>query len=354
MSSCTGNPGVVLAMNIDCENVDYVFEDIAGFRVLVPRVIEGKLARHFLCREYSRSGTTNGRFIFKFRDLNPKWGYNRLKIMRTEILSFKRYDMIEPIIRVVDPVMAVALDSACESIVTSAVAGKIPGSRIRSYAATDFMVREQAEQALLKLKVYSDLGLGVDGKLVFIINNSGYVGEHDFMGNRIGTEGGIGRGEAGGEGRGIGGEERGKGIGGEGGSGKRSGEGNGNGRGVGNHGEKIKVGDSKRLVELVEERKIEKWVINPVFGYFVPDPRELEKIHGMTDFRERFNPLNYYTAEQILAFAERDIQERTDFLKLLFSGQEHESDLMDVIHYWEKVVLPEAEEVETYYRMLYG
>ena len=46
--------------------------------------------------------------------------------------------------------MAVAFDSACESIITSAVSGKIPGTRVRSYSATDFMAREQAEQAILK------------------------------------------------------------------------------------------------------------------------------------------------------------------------------------------------------------
>ena len=92
---------------------------------------------------------------------------------------------MEPIFRVVDPLMAVALDSACESIITRAVAKQKPGTRVRTYAATDFMVREQSQQALLKLKMYRDLGLGLDGRLVFFICNSGYVGEYDIDGNQI-------------------------------------------------------------------------------------------------------------------------------------------------------------------------
>ncbi len=69
-----------------------------------------------------------------------------------------------------------ALDSACESIITSAIAKQKPGTRVRSYAATDFMVREQSQQTLLKWKIYRDLGIGLDGKLVFFICNSGFVG----------------------------------------------------------------------------------------------------------------------------------------------------------------------------------
>ncbi len=331
-----GEPIVVLAMNIDCEGVDYRFEEIAGYRVKVPRVEEGKKPGHLQCTRYKKSGTTNGRFIFRFQDLNPDWGHSKLKILRTEVLSFKRFDMVEPIYRVIDPTVAVALDSACESIITSAVAGKKAGTRVRSYAATDFMAREEAEQALLKLKVYSDLGLGVDGKLVFFINNSGYVGEHDFLGNQIVRM------------------ENGEPV-----QKRRKDtdepitdlQGNPVYEG---QGEKIRVEDSKRLVELLEKRKIDNWIINPIFGYRVPDPKELEEKHGMKDFRKRFNPLRYYTPEQILAFAERDIEERTEFLKNLFAGQKGEKELQEVIHTWEKVELPTPEAIKEFYERHYG
>ena len=304
-----GTQNIVLGMNIDCENVSYRFREIGGFTVKVPEVDNGKKAGSFICTEYHRSGTTNGRFIFPFNTLNSKWGHNRLKILRTEALSFKRFDMVEPIIRVVDPAMAVALDSACESIITSAVAGKKAGTRIRSYSATDFMAREQSEQALLKLKVYTDLGLGVDGKLVFFINNCGYLGEHDFLGNPIMNE---------------------------------------------HRGEKITVSDSYSLVELIEERKIEHWMINPIFGYFVPDPKELEEKHGMKDFRKRFNPLRFYSPEQIQAFAERDIYERSQFLTELFRNQRNSDELREVMDVWSVLRIPAVEDIKSYYESLYG
>ena len=41
----------------------------------------------------------------------------------------------------------------------------------------------------------------------------------------------------------------------------------------------------------------------------------------MANFGERFNPLNYYTVEEFIAFYERDIKDRTEFLKDLFKGQ---------------------------------
>ncbi|MCK4614273.1 MAG: hypothetical protein KAU14_05675 [Thermoplasmata archaeon] len=331
-----GDPYMVLAMNIDCEGVDYVFENINGCGVKIPRVIEGEDAGSPRCTQYEKSGTTNGRFIFRFRDINPNWGHNRLKILRTEGLSFKRFDMIEPIIRVIDPVVAVALDSACESIITSAVSGKKPGTRARSYSATDFMAREQAEQALLKLKVYSDLGLGVDGKLVFFITNSGYLGEYDFMGNQILTM------RDGAPVPKI-----------DGNTGEPLRDLNGNPIYQG-QGEKIRVEDSKKLVELVEQRKIKNWIINPIFGYLVPDPKELEGSHGMKDFRKRFNPLRYYTPAQILAFAERDIEERTGFLNRLFEGQKNAENLSEVTNTWKRMELPLVEEVRRYYETLYG
>jgi len=175
---------VVLAMNIDCDGVEYQMETIAGYEVKVPRPIPGQEIGSLQCTRYEKSGTTNGRFIFQFSGLNPDWGSGKAKWLHTEGLSFKRFDVMEPIYRVVDPVMAVALDSACESIITSALADQKVGTRVRSYAATDFMAREQSQQALLKWKMYADLGLDLDGKLVFFITNSGFVGEFDFEGNQ--------------------------------------------------------------------------------------------------------------------------------------------------------------------------
>jgi len=331
-----GNRSLVLAMNIDCENVDYVIKDINGFSVKVPEAVKGKNPDRFLCTQYFKSKTTNGRFIFRFQDLNSKWGYNRLKILRTEGLAFKRFDMIEPIIRIIDPVMAVAVDSACESIITTAIADQKPGTRVRSYAATDFMLGEQADQALLKLKIYSDLGLGVKGKLVFFINNSGYVGEHDFLGNAIfvfknnkpvpviDSESGKPKKDFRNESIYL------------------------------CQGEKITVEDSKKLVALVEDRKIDNWIINPVFGYLIPDPVELEKKHGLQDFRKRFNPLRYYSPEQIQAFAERDIKERSEFLRNLFSGQRNAQKLSKVMDYWKKIRMPSIEDIKEFYESLYG
>ncbi len=340
MSSCkmdpAGKPNVVLAMNIDCEGVEFRKEEIHGFWVKVPRQEEGKEIGSLQCTSYTQSGTTNGRFIFRFQDLNSDWGHNKLKILRSEGLSFKRFDIIEPMIRIIDPVMAVSLDSACESIITSAVAGKKPGTRVRSYAATDFMLREQTEQAILKLQVYNELGLGVDGKLVFFINNAGFVGEHDFLGNQIITmEQGIPVQK----------------INSKTGSGQTDIKGEPVFQG---QGEKIRVEDSKKLVHLVEERLIENWIINPIFGYLVPDPMELEMKHGLRDYRKRFNPLRYYTPEQILAFAERDIKERTEFLKALFHDQKGSEQLEDVIMMWKNSDLPSVNEIYHFYEKLYG
>jgi hypothetical protein len=299
-----GRRPIVLAMNIDCENVDFAIQKMGEHDVKIP-VAKGETGS-VQCTSYEKSGTTNGRFIFKFSELNPGWGKEkREKYLKTEGLAFKRFDITEPIFRVINPEMAVALDSGCESIITSAVAGKKPGTRIRSYAATDFMAREQTQQALLKLKVYGDLGLGFDGNLVFFICNSGYVGEFDLDGNR-----------------------RAKG------------------------GEKIRVEDTKRLIYLVENRLIKKWLVNPIFGYLIPDPKELE-MHGMKDFGKRFNPLNYYSAKEILEIAKRDIKERTEHLKWIFSGQRNVEKLRDVIEVWHQIKLPGEREVEEFYKLNY-
>ena len=330
-----GRSPIVLAMNIDCEDVDYVDRDIQGHMVRLPQEANGYDAGSFTCCEYKKSRTRNGRFIFQFSELNRNWGSGDWKYLRTESLSFKRYDILEPIFRVVDPIMAVALDSACESIITSAVSGQTAGTRVRSYAATDFMVREQSHQALLKLKVYGDMGLGFDGKLVFFINNAGYVGENDLQGvqrrKRDEMEKFIPkRNENGNVVLGRSGEVACEGL-----------------------GEKIRVKDSKRLMSLVEKRDIENWLEHPIWGYLLPDPYELETRHGMEDFGRRFNPMNYYTAEEYLAFVERDIRERTRFLVELFDGQEGADKLDDVIRVWERCPHVSAGEIQDFYKRHY-
>ena len=295
----TDGKAIVLAQNIDCEGVDYETREIADYEVKVP-VATGEVGS-LQCKQYEKSRTTNGRFIFLFSELNPDWGQSVEKYLKAEALSFKRFDVLEPMFRVVDPVMAVALDSACESIITSAVAGDTTGRRVRKYAATDFMAREQSEQALLKWKIYKDLDLGLDGKLVFFINNAGWVGKSDLDGRDTGE------------------------------------------------GEKVKVGDSKKLVDLVEHYRIKSWLKHPIYGYLVPDPRELEEEHGLVGFAKRFNPLNHYTAEEFIEFAKRDIEERTEFLDNLFSGQNGYEELQPVINVWRECALPGVEEIKEFY-----
>ena len=332
-----GHRPVVLAMNIDCDGAEYRMEEIAGYRVKVPRPMPGQEIRSLQCTRYEKSGTTNGRFIFLFSELNPDWGSDRAKWLRSEALSFKRFDVLEPIFRVVDPVMATALDSACESIITSALSDQKPGTRVRSYAATDFMAREQSLQALLKWKMYVDLGLDLEGKLVFFINNAGFVGEFDIEGNQklLLDENGnpIPQIDP------VTGDVQ------------RNGQGNVQYQG---QGEKIKVEDSKRLVGLVEQRKIGNWLTHPIYGYLIPDPQELEEVHGMVDFRRRFNLLRFYTPEEILAFAERDIMERTAYLTELFKGQEGEEELRPVVEVWKTRKLPSADAIREFYQEHYG
>jgi hypothetical protein len=331
-----GKRSIVLAMNIDCEGVDYKIKKIKGFDVKVPEKKPGKDVGSLQCTKYEKSRTTNGRFIFLFSELNPDWGKNHDKSLKSEALSYKKYDILEPIFRVVDPKMAVALDSACESIITSAIAARKPGTRVRSYAATDFMAREQSQQALLKLKMYKDMDLGIDGKLVFFINNAGFVGEYDLKGNQIkkldkngepipkidSETGDIEKNE------------------------------------LGNiiyqgQGEGIKVGDSKKLIDLVEHRKIKNWIKHPVFGYLIPDPKELEEKHGMKNFGKRFNPLNYYTTKEYLDFIKRNIKERTEFLEDLFKGQSGEEKLKDIIYIWKNCKIPSEEEIKKFYDTYY-
>jgi hypothetical protein len=327
-----GNRPIVLAMNIDCEGAEFVTKKISTYEVNIPQKIPGEEIGSLQCTKYEKSHTTNGRFIFLFSELNPDWGNNQNKSLKSEALSFKKYDILEPIFRVNDPKMAVALDSACESIITSAIAARKPGTRVRSYAATDFMAREQSHQALLKLKMYSDMDLGLEGKLVFFINNAGFVGEYDFDGNQIKKL-----------------DEKGKPIP------KRNVDTDeilknelGKIIYVG-QGEPIKVADSKRLIDLVEHRKIENWIKHPVFGYLIPDPKELEEKHGMKNFGKRFNPLNYYSPKQYLRFIERGIKERIEFLEDLFKGQEGEEKLKDIIYIWKKCRIPTEDEIKKFY-----
>jgi hypothetical protein len=331
-----GKRHIVLAMNIDCDGVEFVTKKISTYNVNVPQQIPSEEIGSLQCTKYEKSHTTNGRFIFLFSELNPDWGKSREKSLKSEALSFKKYDILEPIFRVVDPKMAVALDSACESIITSAIAAQKPGTRVRSYAATDFMAREQSYQALLKLKMYEDMGVGLEGKLVFFINNAGFVGEYDFDGNQIKKL-----------------DKNGKPIP------KRNPETNEilkNELGeitYEGQGEGIKVGDSKRLITLVENRKIEDWIKHPVFGYLIPDPKELETKHGMKNFGKRFNPLNYYTPKQYLDFIKRDIKERTEFLEDLFKEQKGYEKLKDIIYIWKKCKIPSEKEIKKFYDTYY-
>jgi len=301
-----GSHPVVLCMNIDCEGVEYVTKEIDGYEVIVPQAVEGQKIGHLQCTKYKETGTTNGRFVFHFSELNPDWGKKKNKFMKTVALSFKGFDVLEPIFRVTDPTMAVALDSACETIITSAISGQNVGKHVHSYAATDFMAREQSQQALLKWKMYKDLDLGIDGKLVFFINNAGKVGASELDGRHRKVF------------------------------------------------EKITVQDSKKLVALVEHRKIKKWIEHPCFGYLIPDPKELEKKHGMKDFGKRFNLLRFYNSEEIIHFWKMDIKERTEFLSDLFSGQKGEKELEPVINVWKNFKLPSPEEVQEFYEKNYG
>jgi len=334
-----GKRPVVLAMNIDCEGVEYRIERIAGFDVKVPRPIPGHEVGSLQCTHYKSSGTTNGRFIFLFSELNPNWGAHQTKWLKTESLSFKRFDVVEPAFRVTDPAMAAALDAGCESIITSAIAKQKPGTRVRSYAATDFMVGEQSRQTMLKWRIYRDLGLGLDGKLVFFICNSGYVGEFDIDGNQI-----LRRDESGNLIPKVDSE-----------TGEVELNEKGEPRYLG-QGEKITVQGSKRLVELIENRQIQHWLAHPIYGdgYLIPDPAELEQAHGLADYRWRFNPLRFYTPEQLIAFAQRDIEERTAYLEDLFKGQQGEEELRPVIEVWRKCHLPSPQELEEFYVRHYG
>ncbi|MFO7872423.1 MAG: phosphoenolpyruvate carboxykinase (ATP) [Candidatus Undinarchaeales archaeon] len=304
MSSRDGKT-VVLAMNVDCQGVRFVEKEIDGYEVKVPEKIPGHEIGHLETKKYEKTGTTNGRFIFKFSDLNSDWKPGIEKYLKTIVLSFRRFDILEPVFRIENPEMAVALDSACESIITSAVGGKKTGKRVMSYAATDFMARQQSEQALIKLKMYKEMGLKPKDKLVFFVNNSGWIGRYNYKGKKL------------------------------------------------EQGEKIKVEDSKKLVKLLEERKIKNWIKHPVYEYLIPEPKELEEKHEMEDFKKRFNPLNYYSLKEYMKFVKRDIKERTKFLEELFKNQDGEDELKEVTKVWKNCKIPEKEKIEEFYKAHY-
>lgn len=334
-----GTRAVVLAQNIDCEGIEYRSEEIAGHRVKLPRILPGQQVGRLQPTRYEQSGTTNGRFVFRFYDLNPDWTPGSPKSLKTVMLSFRRFDIFPLVSRIIDPEMAVALDSACESVITSAIGGKIPGTRVRSYAATDFMAREQAHQAIKKLQMYNDMNLSLDGNLVFAVVNSGYVGEYDISGKQRPLL-----------------DERGQPV-------PKIDDATGkpylNAQGKPVYlglGEKVTVEDTKLLVNLTEHRKIKNWLSHPVFGdaYLIPDPAELEEVHGLPNYRQRFNPLRFYSPEQYLEFSQRDIDERTVYLRGLFAGQNGEDQLQDILRVWTKVTLPSVKTIQAFYEEHFG
>lgn len=339
LDEVSGKHHIVLAMNIDCKNVKYKYENIANYNVKIPVVEEGKQPGSLLCKRYHDSGTTNGRFIFSFKCLNPDWGKSKEpRYLKTIVLSMKRFDYIHPMFRVNDPIIAVAFDSAVESIITSAISAQKPGTRVRSYAATDFMAREQSEQALLKLEMFRDLGLGLDGKLAFIVLNTGAVGEHDINGNQIRLH-----------------DEHGEPIP---KIDKKTGEILRNELGemiYQGQGRKISVYHSKKLLALAENRLINNWIPHPIFGekILLPDPVELEQGWGMKGFGKAFNRLRYYTIKEILDFVNRDIEERTQFLIELFKGQKRATELAAVINIWKSVPISDVSLIEDFYHKYY-
>ena len=79
----------------------------------------------------------------------------------------------------------------------------------------------------------------------------------------------------------------------------------------------------------------------------------LEHDHGMKNFGKRYNPLNYYTAKEYLAFIVRDIRERMQFLEELFKGQDGEDQLHEVIYLWSSFTLPSEHDIEEFYHKYY-
>ena len=84
-----GKRPIVLSMNIDCEGVEHKLKEINGDNVKVPQKISGKTVGSLQCTKYEKSGTTNGRFIFLFSELNQNWGSGRENSLLSEALCFK-------------------------------------------------------------------------------------------------------------------------------------------------------------------------------------------------------------------------------------------------------------------------
>jgi hypothetical protein len=180
------------------------------------------------------------------------------------------------------------------------------------------------------------MNLDLDGNLVFFINNAGFVGEYDIEGNQIKKL-----------------DENRKPIKMK---NKETGEVLKNELGKPKYlgyGEGIHVADSKLLIDIIENRKIENWIKHPVFGYLIPDPTELEEKHDMIDFGKRFNPLNYYTPKQYINFIQRDINERTRFLEDLFKGQVGGEKLKNIIYIWKKCKIPSEKQIKKFYNTYY-
>jgi len=103
-------------------------------------------------------------------------------------------------------------------------------------------------------------GPGAGWELIFFINNSGYVGEYDF-GRQI-LKRDAKRPAA---------------------SQDRRGDGPPTARPLAAKpfsratAKRSEVRDTKTLVDLIEHRKISAFVRNPVYGYLVPDPKELKR-----------------------------------------------------------------------------
>lgn len=149
------------------------------------------------------------------------------------------------------------------------------------------------------------MGLGHNGKINFLIINTGFVGEFDLAGKSIG-------------------------------------------------GEKITVSDSKTLLNLATNGLIKNWIKDPVYGYLVPSPKELSEIHGMKNFGDRFNPLNYYSSDDYLEFVKIDIKERKEFLHKIFSSQNKFKYLEDVISIWDEINIPSSKEIKKFYDTHYS
>ena len=314
MSSKKGN--FVPCLNVGCKGAKYEVKKVREHSTCVPVRIKNEKAGNLIFDDYQSAGTNNGRAIISFKFLNPNWKEDRTRIT-SDGMSVRHFGFTMPIFRIRDPRRAAAFVSACETINTGAVRGVKPGSPKVSPFATDFMAGEHADQTLLYFSAYSDIGLkGHDGGIIFFVNNSGSIGTQNPYTGKMAKD------------------DNGKML-----------------------GEKITVKDSKLLVDLIESwnLKEDKWKREPVLGLWIPSPKYLEKI-GLKDFCKRFNPLKFYTGEQIAIMAKKLVEERTKFLRELFSGQDEEDSLRQrgIIDIWKKFKIPDAAVIEDWYTRHFG